>query len=73
MEISVNKLKYAECGTVFYSGPDEDEYDKCPMSFCKDGYGYEVDEIAYDINVNKTTGKVTIEQRIPPNDVIRIK
>ena len=73
MEFSINKLRCAECGTVFYSGPEDEDWEKCPMSFCEDGYGYEVDEITYDVNVNKMTGKVTVEQRVPPDDVIYVK
>lgn len=73
MEFSVIKLRCADCGTVFYSGPEDENWEKCPMTFCEDGYGYEVDEITYDISINKTAGEVIIEQRVPPDDIVRIK
>jgi len=73
MQFSVFKMQCLECSTVFYSGEDDDNYEKCPMVFCADGYGMELDEIVYEINVDKTTGSLDVTQIPKDPDVIRIR
>ena len=73
MQYSVFKMRCLGCSTVFYVGEHEDNYDKCPMSSCTDGYGVDLDEAVYEITVDKTTGDFTVTQKPVNPDVIRIR
>ncbi|REK69356.1 hypothetical protein DX130_24660 [Paenibacillus paeoniae] len=73
MQYSVFKMKCLDCQTVFFVGEDAEEYDKCPMSFCAEGYGIEEDEIIYEVSLDTYTGSVSIAQ-VPDNpDAIKIR
>lgn len=72
MQFLVLKMRCGECAHVYYVGEDNDDWEKCPMSFC-DGYGMEDDTIIYDLTVDKATGEVKLEKTPDNPKVIRIK